>query len=64
MLIGCIADDFTGGSDIASFFAKGGLRTILYNGVPIENSTPEVDVCVIALKTRTQNTKEAINIVT
>lgn len=62
MLFGCIADDFTGGSDIASFFAKGGLRTVLYNGVPKEKSNSEVDVCVIALKTRTQNTKEAIDI--
>lgn len=61
MLIGCIADDFTGGSDIASFFAKGGLSTVLYNGIPEKNSVPpESDVCVIALKTRTQDTAEAV----
>ena len=31
---GCIADDFTGASDMASFLARGGMRTILYNGIP------------------------------
>ena len=61
MLIGCIADDFTGGSDIASFFVKGGLSTVLYNGIPEKNSAPpESEVCVIALKTRTQATGEAV----
>jgi 3-dehydrotetronate 4-kinase len=60
MIFGCIADDFTGGSDIASFFAKGGLSTILYNGVPGDHNTPQADVCVIALKTRTQDTHEAV----
>ncbi|WP_199711562.1 3-oxo-tetronate kinase [Planomicrobium sp. Y74] len=61
MLIGCIADDFTGGSDIASFFAKGGLSTVLYNGIPEENIDPaKSDVCVIALKTRTQATADAV----
>ncbi|WP_227001795.1 3-oxo-tetronate kinase [Virgibacillus necropolis] len=60
MRFGCIADDFTGGSDIASFFVKGGLRTVLYNGVPQGDVMPDADACVIALKTRTQNTKEAV----
>jgi uncharacterized protein YgbK (DUF1537 family) len=58
--IGCIADDFTGGSDIASFFVKGGLSTVLYNGIPEENMDSDADVCVIALKTRTQETKSAV----
>jgi 3-dehydrotetronate 4-kinase len=61
VLFGCIADDFTGGSDIASFFAKGGLSTILYNGVPKGINAPQADVCVIALKTRTQDTEEAVS---
>lgn len=59
--IGCIADDFTGGSDIASFFVKGGLSTILYNGIPKGNISVQADVCVIALKTRTQETKSAVD---
>lgn len=60
MIFGCIADDFTGGSDIASFFAKGGLSTVLYNGVPNDQNAPKADVCVIALKTRTQDTQDAV----
>ncbi|WP_085992118.1 3-oxo-tetronate kinase [Oceanobacillus senegalensis] len=60
MRFGCIADDFTGGSDLASFFVKGGLSTILYNGVPDSDEIPQAEVCVIALKTRTQDTKEAV----
>ena len=36
ILWGCIADDFTGASDAASFFKKGGLKTVLYNGIPEE----------------------------
>lgn len=30
--IGCIADDFTGGSDAASFLRKAGLETVLVDG--------------------------------
>jgi 3-dehydrotetronate 4-kinase len=57
---GVIADDFTGGSDIASFFVKGGLSTVLYTGVPDIEEAPEAEVCVIALKTRTQNPNDAV----
>ena len=32
--IGCVADDFTGAGDVASFFVKAGLVTVLYNGIP------------------------------
>ncbi|WP_099364677.1 3-oxo-tetronate kinase [Fredinandcohnia onubensis] len=60
MRFGVIADDFTGGSDIASFFVKGGLSTVLYNGVPKIDEAPKAEVCVIALKTRTQNPKDAV----
>lgn len=61
ILIGCIADDFTGASDAASFLAKSGLRTVLTNGVPrqelLEN---EFDAVVIALKTRSVPVQEAV----
>lgn len=60
MVLGCIADDFTGASDIASFFAKGGMRTRLYNGVPQGVCETNFDAVVIALKTRTQQTTCAI----
>lgn len=58
---GCIADDFTGASDAASFFVKGGMQTVLFNGVPEE--TEKLEWCqavVIALKTRTQETQMAV----
>lgn len=62
LLLGCIADDFTGASDAASFLVKGGLRTILWNGIPSEPHLPDerIQAVVIALKTRTQNTKDAV----
>lgn len=54
LLLGCIADDFTGGSDAASFLKKGGLRTILINGNAYERYQPsnEDEAIVIALKIR------------
>ncbi len=61
-IIGCIADDFTGASDIASFFAKGGLSTAIYNGIPSKNHEGDMPgVMVIALKTRALSPKEAVS---
>ena len=41
LILGCIADDFTGASDAASFLVKGGMQTILFNGVPEEKELKE-----------------------
>ncbi|MFC3120141.1 3-oxo-tetronate kinase [Agaribacter flavus] len=62
-ILGCIADDFTGASDMASFLRKGGLNTIQINGVPDEtiDIDTDVDAIVIALKTRTCDKQVAIN---
>ena len=59
---GCIADDFTGASDVASFFEKGGLKTVLYNGIPDENTVLDGDVkaVVIALKIRSVDKDDAV----
>lgn len=53
-IIGCIADDFTGGSDAASFLKKGGLSTLLINGDSYRGYRPGEDIraVVVALKTR------------
>ena len=60
LFLGCIADDFTGASDAASFLVKGGLRTVLFNGIPEKaEQLRDVDAAVIALKTRTQETAAA-----
>ena len=32
--LGCIADDFTGATDMASMLIKGGLRTVQTIGLP------------------------------
>lgn len=60
MLIGVIADDFTGASDIANTLAKGGLRTAQYGGVPHAPSDLTVQAGVISLKTRSAPVDEAI----
>lgn len=59
---GCIADDFTGASDAASFFEKGGLKTVLYNGIPSEDTVFDGDVkaVVIALKIRSIDKDDAV----
>lgn len=59
---GCIADDFTGGSDAASFLVAGGLNTVLCNGIPPAGFVlpPDCEAVVIALKSRTQETKAAV----
>ncbi len=61
-VLGCIADDFTGASDAASFLVKGGMSVQLYNGVPAQPSDADnsAQALVIALKSRTQKTEEAV----
>jgi uncharacterized protein YgbK (DUF1537 family) len=59
--IGVVADDFTGGSDVASFIAKTGLKTILSSGLPYTpESVSKTDALVIALKTRSIAPDEAV----
>lgn len=62
LLFGCIADDFTGASDAASFLVKGGFSTILISGVPNPAFVvgEHCNAVVIALKTRTQETDQAV----
>lgn len=62
ILLGIVADDFSGASDAASFLVKQGIKTILFNGIPnnnLEELNEEIAV-VIALKTRTQETVNAV----
>jgi len=53
MLLGCIADDFTGASDLANTLAKGGMAATLFVGVPAERARPGCEAGVVALKSRT-----------
>ncbi len=62
LLIGCFADDFTGASDIGSFFKKGGLKTQLVSGLPQDNFIMDesTQVLIIALKSRSQEISTAV----
>ena len=54
LILGCIADDFTGATDMANMLVKGGLKTVQLLGVPSKNDdVPVADAIVIALKSRT-----------
>jgi 3-dehydrotetronate 4-kinase len=60
MLLGAIADDFTGATDLANTLVRGGMRTVQLVGVP-EGAAPEpVDAVVVALKSRTIAAAEAV----
>ena len=59
-LLGCIADDFTGGTDLAGMLVKSGMRTVQMIGVPTGPLPDDIDAVVIALKSRTAPVAEAI----
>jgi uncharacterized protein YgbK (DUF1537 family) len=59
-LLGCIADDFTGGTDLAGMLVKAGMRTVQLIGVPQEPPPDDVDAVVIALKSRTAPVDDAV----
>lgn len=60
--IGCIADDFTGGSDAASFLRKAGLRTVLLNGIGTCEGLDVIhpEAIVVALKSRSIAAEDAV----
>lgn len=60
LLLGCIADDFTGGTDLASTLVRGGMRTLQVIGVPQGPLPDDIDAVVIALKSRTVSPEEAV----
>ncbi|WP_429818032.1 3-oxo-tetronate kinase [Ensifer sp. B1-9] len=60
LLIGCVADDFTGATDVAGIFAKSGMKTTVLIDVPEGGLSIDADVVVIALKTRTAPPSEAV----
>jgi 3-dehydrotetronate 4-kinase len=53
LALGCIADDYTGASDLANTLTRCGLRTVQTIGVPrADLALPEVDAVVVSLKSR------------
>lgn len=62
ILLGCIADDFTGATDLANTLVKQGMRTVQTIGVPAaESEIGDADAVVVALKSRTSPVADAVN---
>jgi uncharacterized protein YgbK (DUF1537 family) len=59
LLLGCIADDFTGATDLANTLTRRGMRTVQIIGEPTGLS-PDTDAIVVALKSRTIPAKDAV----
>ncbi len=58
--LGCIADDFTGATDLANNLVRSGMRVVQTIGVPTAPLAADVDAVVVALKSRTIPASEAI----
>jgi uncharacterized protein YgbK (DUF1537 family) len=61
ILLGCIADDFTGATDLASMLVRNGMRTVQVIGAPADDAPlPDADAVVVALKSRTAPVAQAV----
>jgi uncharacterized protein YgbK (DUF1537 family) len=58
-ILGCIADDFTGATDLAAMLVAHGMTTVQVIGVP-QGPMPEADAVVVALKSRTVPAQQAV----
>ena len=58
--LGCIADDFTGATDLANNLVRAGMRVVQTIGVPSGPLGAEVDAVVVALKSRTVPPAQAV----
>ena len=58
--LGCIADDFTGATDLANNLVRAGMRVVQAIGVPDQPLDTSADAVVVALKSRTLPVHEAI----
>jgi uncharacterized protein YgbK (DUF1537 family) len=61
LILGCIADDSTGATDLANNLVRAGMRVVQTIGVPGGPLDEDVDAVVVALKTRTCPVLEAVN---
>ena len=61
IVLGCIADDYTGASDLASMLSLNGLRTVQTIGVPRDSlDLPAADAVVVSLKSRSIPASQAV----
>ena len=58
--IGCIADDFTGATDLANNLVKAGFATVQTIGVPADDAPQSTEAVVVALKSRSIDVDTAI----
>lgn len=59
-VLGCIADDYTGATDLANNLVRSGMQVVQAMGVPEGPLNTDADAVVVALKTRTIPKAEAI----
>ena len=60
ILLGGIADDFTGATDLANNLVRAGMRVVQTIGVPDAARAADADAVVVALKSRTIPANEAV----
>jgi 3-dehydrotetronate 4-kinase len=59
VILGVVADDFTGATDVAGMLVRAGMRTVQVIGVP-QGPLPDADAVVVALKSRTAPAADAV----
>ncbi len=59
-VLGCIADDFTGATDLANNLVRAGMRVVLTVDVPTQAEPVDADAVVVALKSRTVPAARAV----
>ncbi|HKQ25885.1 MAG TPA: 3-oxo-tetronate kinase [Burkholderiales bacterium] len=60
-VLGCVADDFTGATDLANTLVKAHMRTVQLLGVPRPGlKVPAADCIIVALKSRSNPANEAV----
>jgi uncharacterized protein YgbK (DUF1537 family) len=60
ILLGCIADDFTGATDLANNLVRAGMRVVQTIGIPTQPIEGDFDAVVVALKSRTVSPNIAV----
>jgi uncharacterized protein YgbK (DUF1537 family) len=61
LILGCIADDLTGATDLANALARRGMHVVQTIGAPAPNDpVPEAEAIVVAMKSRTNPAQEAV----
>ena len=61
MNLGCVADDYTGATDLAGLLRRSGASVKLHFGLPKAPSDRRADIEIIALKCRTEPVNKAVH---